>query len=62
MAASEESVSMAQIAARAASDKIASDIVVLDVSGQLVITDCFVVCSGDNVDSLIPATLRIGPM
>lgn len=48
MAASEESVSMAQIAARAASDKIASDIVVLDVSGQLVITDCFVVCSGDN--------------
>ena len=55
MAASEESVSMAQIAARAASDKIASDIVVLDVSGQLVITDCFVVCSGDIEDKLAEA-------
>ncbi len=48
MSASVESVEMAQIAARAADEKLATDVVVLDVSEQLVITDCFVIASAPN--------------
>nr|CTQ96182.1 Iojap protein [Kibdelosporangium sp. MJ126-NF4] len=36
------------MAANAAADKLATDIVVLDVSNQLVITDCFVIASAPN--------------
>ena len=39
---------MATVAARAAAEKLATDIVVIDVSGQLVITDCFVIASASN--------------
>ena len=39
---------MATIAAKAAAAKLAEDVVVIDVSGQLVITDCFVIASGSN--------------
>lgn len=39
---------MAQVAARAADEKLATDVVVLDVSDQLVITDCFVIASAPN--------------
>jgi ribosome-associated protein len=46
--ATEEAIHMATIAARAASDKLGEDIVVIDVSEQLVITDCFVVASASN--------------
>jgi ribosome-associated protein len=48
MTASEEAVTMATIVAQAAGSKLADDIVVLDVSGQLVITDCFVIASASN--------------
>lgn len=48
MTASPEALDMAAIAARAADDKLATDIVVLDVSGQLVITDCFVLASAET--------------
>ena len=48
MTATEEAVAMATIAARAASAKLADDVVVIDVSEQLVITDCFVVASASN--------------
>ncbi|BCK57610.1 ribosome silencing factor [Nocardia wallacei] len=48
MTASVEAVEMARIAARAADEKLASDVVVLDVSEQLVITDCFVIASAPN--------------
>ncbi|MGY2063089.1 ribosome silencing factor, partial [Nocardia gipuzkoensis] len=43
-----EAVDIAQAAARAADEKLASDVVVLDVSEQLVITDCFVIASAPN--------------
>ncbi len=43
-----ESVAMATVAARAAASKLASDVVVIDVSDQLVITDCFVIASAAN--------------
>ena len=48
MTASPEALSMATVAARAADEMKATDIVVIDVSDQLVITDCFVVVSADN--------------
>ena len=48
MSASEEAIVMAAVAARAASAKLAEDVVVIDVSGQLVITDCFVIASASN--------------
>ena len=48
MAATAEAVEIARVAVAAAADKLAQDIVVLDVSGQLVITDCFVLASAPN--------------
>ncbi len=48
MTAAPESLELAVAAAQAASDKLASDIVALDVSEQLVITDVFVLCSAAN--------------
>ena len=48
MSATAEAVKMATIAAQAASAKLADDVVVIDVSDQLVITDCFVVASASN--------------
>ena len=48
MSAGDESVHMATVAAQAASSKLADDIVVIDVSAQLVITDCFVIASANN--------------
>jgi ribosome-associated protein len=46
--ASPEAVAASIAAAEAASDKLAHDIVAIDVSEQLVITDVFVLCSADN--------------
>jgi ribosome-associated protein len=46
--ASPEAIGMATVAARAAAAKLAQDIVVIDVSEQLVITDCFVIASAAN--------------
>lgn len=48
MTAQPAAVEIALAAAQAAADKLARDIVVLDVSEQLVITDCFVICSAPN--------------
>ena len=48
MTASPEAIGMATVASRAAAAKLAQDIVVIDVSEQLVITDCFVIASAAN--------------
>ena len=48
MSATAEAIQMAGLAARAAAAKLAQDIVVIDVSAQLVITDCFVIASAAN--------------
>mgnify|MGYP000341944752 CR=1 FL=1 len=48
MTATDQATSIARIAALAADDKLATDVVVLDVSEQLVITDCFVIASAPN--------------
>jgi ribosome-associated protein len=39
---------LAQAAAAAAHDKLAEDVIALDVSGQLVLTDVFVIASAPN--------------
>jgi ribosome-associated protein len=48
VSATAEALEMARIAALAADEKLATDVVVLDVSEQLVITDCFVIASAPN--------------
>ena len=48
MSASERAAELALIAARAGSEKKATDIVALDVSERLVLTDVFLVMSGSN--------------
>lgn len=48
MTAAPESVEMARIAGAAAADKVATDVVAIDVSEQLVITDVFIIASADN--------------
>ena len=48
MTATDTAVELVHVAARAASDKLAEDILAFDVSDQLVITDAFVVCSAGN--------------
>lgn len=48
MTATEQALAMTRIAAAAAADKKAADIVALDVSEALVITDVFLLCTGNN--------------
>ena len=48
MTASERSIQLVRLAAEAAADKLADDIIAYDVSEQLVITDAFVLCSAGN--------------
>ena len=67
MTASPEAVATAIAAAEAASDKLATDIVAIDVSEKLVITDVFVLCSAQNdrqvqavVDGVEERLLKLG--
>jgi ribosome-associated protein len=46
--ATERAVELVKIAAVAAADKLATDIIAYDVSDQLVITDAFLLCSASN--------------
>jgi ribosome-associated protein len=48
MTATEHAVELVHTAARAASDKLATNIMAFDVSEQLVITDAFLLCSAGN--------------
>ena len=48
MTATEESRDLALVAANAAADKLATDIVLIDVSERLAITDVFVIATGNN--------------
>ena len=67
MPATERSVELTVAAAEAASDKLADEIIALDVSDQLVITDAFLVASADNdrqvravVDAIEERLQRLG--
>jgi ribosome-associated protein len=48
VSASERAVELAVVAARAASDRKAQEVIALDVSEQLVLTDVFLIASGTN--------------
>ena len=48
MTATEHAIELVHTAARAASDKLAENILAFDVSEQLVITDAFLLCSAGN--------------
>ena len=48
MTATDRARELTAVAAQAASDKLADDIIAFDVSEQLVITDVFLVCSASN--------------
>jgi ribosome-associated protein len=48
MTATARSVELAEAAASAAADKLATDLSIIDVSDQLVITDCFVLAAASN--------------
>jgi ribosome-associated protein len=65
--ATPEAIAMAQAAAEAAADKLATDIVAIDVSQYLVITDVFLLCTAANdrqvravVDAIEERLLRAG--
>ena len=48
MTATDRAIELVRIAAQAASDKLADDIIAFDVSEQLIITDAFLLCSAPN--------------
>jgi ribosome-associated protein len=65
--ATPEAITMAQAAAEAAAGKLATDIVAIDVSQYLVITDVFLLCTAANdrqvravVDAIEERLLREG--
>jgi ribosome-associated protein len=67
MTATEEAIALARVAAQAAADKLAADIVLIDVSERLVITDVFVIATGGNerqveaiVDAVEEKSQRVG--
>lgn len=48
MTATDRALELVEVAAAAASDKLAQEIVAYDVSDQLIITEAFVLCSAPN--------------
>jgi ribosome-associated protein len=48
LTASSRSIELAEAAVSAAADKLGTDLTILDVSEQLVITDCFVLAAAPN--------------
>lgn len=67
MTADPHAVTLAVAAARAASEKLAEDIVAIDVSNHLVLTDVFLLCSAQNdravravVDAIEEALAKLG--
>jgi ribosome-associated protein len=67
MTATEQATELARVTAQAAADKLASDIVLIDVSDRLAITDVFVLATGNNerqveaiVDSVEERAARAG--
>jgi ribosome-associated protein len=58
VAATQHAIDLALIAADAAADKLGSDIVLIDVSDRLALTDVFVIATGSNerqVEAMVDA-------
>ncbi|MCZ0857984.1 ribosome silencing factor [Actinomyces israelii] len=67
MPATDHAVALTRVAARAAAQKKADNIIAIDVSGRLALTDVFLILSGDNdrqvralVDAIDEAVLKAG--
>lgn len=67
MAATQRALDLARAAASAAQDKLAEEVIGLDVSGQLALTDIFVIASAPNerqvasiVDAIEERLLELG--
>jgi ribosome-associated protein len=67
LTASARSIELAEAAVSAAADKLGTELAILDVSDQLVITDCFVLAAAPNdrqvksiVDAIEERLLRLG--
>ena len=67
MPATDHAVALTRAAARAAAQKKADNIIAIDVSGRLALTDVFLILSGDNdrqvralVDAIDEAVLKAG--
>ena len=67
MPATDHAVALTRVAARAAAQKKADNIIAIDVSGRLALTDVFLILSGSNdrqvraiVDAVEEALLRAG--
>lgn len=61
MTISERARELVRVAAESAAEKLADDIVAYDMSDQLVITDAFVLCSGQSdrqVDAIVEEVQR----
>ena len=48
MTATDTAIGLARVAGQAAADKLGSDIVLIDVSDRLALTDVFVIATGNN--------------
>lgn len=67
MAATEDALDLTRIAAQAASDKLARDVVAFDVTDRLALTDVFLIATADNerqvagvVDGIEEALFKAG--
>ena len=61
MAASKKVVELAQLAAEAIADKLGTDIVAIDMTDQLVLSEVFLIATGQNepqIDSIVDAVLE----
>lgn len=59
MSASQEALRIVKIAAQAAADKVAENLVALDVSGPMPLTDIFLIASGRNERQVIAISNEI---
>ena len=67
MAASKQVSDLAQLAATAASEKLATDIVAMDMTDQMLLSEVFLVCTGANenqvsaiADGVFEALAKVG--
>ena len=61
MAASNKVIEMAQVAAQAIADKLGTDIVAIDMTDQLVLSEVFLIATGQNdrqIDAIVDSVLE----
>lgn len=59
MSAPQESIDLARCAGTAAAEKLAAEVIALDVSEQVVITDVFLIASGSSERQVIAITQEV---